>query len=182
MKFKNASQRKAVMAKLNNMPPGYYQDYKGQIIRDTSKPAIEAYRKKLRVENKNMPLVTKPMMTESEVNLLMRRINAGKIKPSDLSKNKLIYDGEGIKLTQEQSEKGRRWLLDKWKSPTGKERKGNPYGYREQDIIDNFREIRLADTYPSRYGNYHHPLYRAYSTKGDTMDYYIEGGNVNIVG
>jgi len=203
MRFKSDRQRKAVMAKLRS---GYYRQNYGlntdsssmyARLRGEGKSDEEAqyqvYKSRGIIKD-NKTKVTKvkdkptgikefdkPVLTEREVNLLMRRINAGKIKPSDLSKIKRIYDGEGIPLTPEQSEKGRRYLYNLWKTPRGKERKNNPFGYREEDIIDNLREIRLRDVYSER-GNFYVPLYEAISKQGNSMEYYVSGGKISIVG
>ena len=29
------------------------------------------------------------------------------------------------------------WLLNKWKTPKGAERKNNPFGYREQNVLED---------------------------------------------
>lgn len=117
----------------------------------------------------------KDTLSEREVRLLMKRINDGRIKPGD--------DGLSFpyKLTDSQVEKGRKWLMNLWKSPRGVERKNNPYGYREQEILDNFKTIEFVDVYSER-GNYYYPYYRVYSTKGNYMEYYVSGGEVHILG
>jgi len=123
----------------------------------------------------------KDVLTERDVALLMRRINSGKIKPKDLFEAiPLLDSGEGLGLTKEQQEKGRKWLVNQWKTPSGVERKNNPFGYREQDVLENFKEIRLRDFYSER-GNYYYPYYEVIG--GDSsFEYYVSGGQVHILG
>lgn len=121
--------------------------------------------------------LNKDTLTEAEVNLLMRRINSKKINPQDIPH---FQDGEGYKLTDSQIAKGKAWLIDQWKSPTGRERVNNPFGYREEQILEKLREIRLKDVYSER-GNFYIPLYEVL---GDdtSMEYYVLGGKISIVG
>ena len=61
-----------------------------------------------------------------------------------------FYDNmpeNGYALTPKQTQKGLSWLMDQWKTPKGKERKHNPFGYREQYVLENFKEFRLIDFY-----------------------------------
>lgn len=122
----------------------------------------------------------KDVWTERDVNLIKRRMNDKKIKHDDVFKD----DGEGHQLTPEQQEKGWSWLRNQYKTPNGVERKNNPFGEREMDIIDNPREIRCVGFYNAgnAYVDFHVPLYRAYSKDGDYMEYYVSGGQVHVIG
>lgn len=64
---------------------------------------------------------------------------------------------EGFELSTEQSLKGFDWLKNLWVTPKGAERKNNPFGYREQNAIENFDRITLKGYYDA--GNYHHTHY-----------------------
>lgn len=82
-----------------------------------------------------------------------------------------------------QAAKGLAWLLDKWKTPTGKERKNSPYGARERHVLENFSHFTLVDFYDAS-GNdwaFFVPVYRVHSTDGSQFDYYAcswqAGGN-----
>lgn len=59
-------------------------------------------------------LLNKDLLTEKEINLIKNRLNNGLIK------GKLEYKEE-YDITKEQEEKGLAWLLNKWKTPKGKE-------------------------------------------------------------
>jgi hypothetical protein len=88
--------------------------------------------------------LSKDTLTEQEVNLLMRRINDKKIKPQDVPH---IQDGEGYKLTAPQIAKAKAWLMNLWKTPTGKEKENSPLGWREQQILEKMTGMRLKDVY-----------------------------------
>jgi hypothetical protein len=126
----------------------------------------------------------KDILSEAEVLLLKRRLNAGKIKPSDIP-----WPEEGYKLTPEQLQKGLDWLLDQWKTPYGVERKNNPFGYREQDVLEHFKEFKLIDFYDNvnyaqvQAGIHNYlPYYRVIGTDGGTFEYYNDYTGIHILG
>lgn len=88
-------------------------------------------------------------------------------------------------LAPEQVAQGVKWLQNLWKTPTGKERKNNPFGYREQDVLSG-GELTITLRYyydVSRYGQRAHyiPLYEVTSS-GGTFEYYVWAGQIHIVG
>lgn len=115
--------------------------------------------------------------------------------------NNLLWeqiDNEGITLTPEQTEKGIKWLRDQWKTPRGIERKHNPFGYREEEILDNFSHFTFegfyddANYYMSRDGHHNYlPIYGVHGKLADdstsSFDYYMargtgyNGGSVEII-
>lgn len=121
-------------------------------------------------------ILEKNELTTWDVKLILRRINAG--REVDLQS---VWDEPRKLLNDEQ---GRAWLLSKWKSATGRERKNNPYGYREQRVLENYAGIEFAGTYDT--GNMHHsyhvPLWNVISKDGDSFQYYMSGGEIHIVG
>jgi len=140
---------------------------------------------KARLKAKKENFKDKDTFSEKDVNLAKRRLNDGKIKKQD----EIFGDAEGNytnkKLSDDQQRKGKDWLMNQWKSPTGVERKNNPYGYREQEILTNFDRIELKEYHDiSRYGQrpYYVPLYQAYGKDGDSMEYYVDSKGINIVG
>ena len=112
------------------------------------------------------------MITEREISLLKKRANAGdrdaaNFWPCD-------------ETTPEQSAKGFAWLKNLYKSPRGVERKNNPFGYREMDILDNYagENFTFKGFYDAgRYG--FHNYVPVYEVGG--MEYYICGG-IQIIG
>jgi hypothetical protein len=147
------------------------------------------------IENKALKGIDleKGFLTESEVNLLKRRLNHVKgamtYHAIEISEIPFPDNGEGFKLSPEQTQKGLTWLKDQWKTPRGIERINNPFGYREENIIENFAEFRLIDFYNS--ANYYQnqigirsyiPLYRVIAKDGSTFEYYYNAGKISIVG
>lgn len=98
-----------------------------------------------------------------------------------------IYEAWGddeIAISEEQGKKGYDFLLGQWKTPNGKERKNNPFGYREQAILENFSHFTLHGLYDnSRYGGRPNllPIYSCIGKAGSSFDYYYDG-KVNIIG
>ncbi len=140
------------------------------------------------MENINLE---KGFITEKEILKIKMRLNgtsgAGKqttqFKPSDIQ----FPDG-GFKLSPEQTQKGLTWLKDQWQTPNGKERKNNPFGYREEDAIKNFTEFRLIDffdtaSYYAVQSGIHNyiPVYEVIG-KENNFQYYYNGGKVSIIG
>jgi hypothetical protein len=93
-----------------------------------------------------------------------------------------LQEGE-LSLSDEQTAKGYDFLIDQWKTPRGIERKNNPFGYREQNALENFSHFTLSDFYDA--GNIHHsyylPIYNVYTKDGYGFQYYYNG-KVNIIG
>lgn len=119
-------------------------------------------------------------ITEREINLLNRRLNAEGRDTLDYNLRKNNYD---LALTDEQERKALAWLNNQWKTSTGKERKNNPFGYREEQILDNATDVTFVEFYNAgnAYIDHFLPVYRVYSNDGSFM-YYVQGGEVNIVG
>ena len=136
--------------------------------------------------------------TTNNFDKLIESIKAGKLE----SNNQLTYmmsclnnkpelkplidealDCSEIALDEEQVQKGYDWLIDQWKTPKGAERKNNPFGYREQDVLENFSTITFNGYYDA--GNYYRsfylPLYLV-SGNNTTFEYYVSGGQINIIG
>lgn len=115
---------------------------------------------------------SKGFITEKEINLLKRRANAGDKEAANF--------WPCVECTPEQSEKGFAWLRNLYKTPSGKERKNNPFGYREMNIIDNYNGelIEFKGFYDA--GNrYFHKFLPVYDLNG--MEYYV-CGEIQIIG
>jgi len=121
-------------------------------------------------------------ITEKEINLIKLRMNNGKVDEETQEAIDYIWDNSP-QLTPDQNKKGIDYLRNLWKSPTGKERTNNPFGYREQDTLETFEYFELRGFYDA--GNYHHKFYVPLYTcvgKDSNFEYYISGGSINIVG
>jgi hypothetical protein len=123
-------------------------------------------------------IVTEKVITESEINLLKRRLNTG-----EKINMQFVYDND-IKITPEQTNKGISFLVDQWKTPKGIERKNNPFGYREQDAIETFKAFYFNGFYDcSRYGQrpWYVPVYIVCG-KDCSFEYYYNFNGVQIIG
>lgn len=91
---------------------------------------------------------------------------------------------EGLLLSDEQNQKGYDWLKNLWVTPNGKERKNNPFGYREQDALKNFSHCTLKGYYDAGnyYRSYYIPLYDVYTKDGYGFEYYVNAGQIHITG
>lgn len=115
---------------------------------------------------------------ENEIITLKSRLSRGVEQDADLT-----YNYAPVAISPEQTEKGLSWLLNQWKTPAGKERKNNPFGYREQDILDNFDRFALVDFYDAgRFCSFFVPVYRVISRSGASFEYYYNGGQIQIIG
>jgi hypothetical protein len=94
-----------------------------------------------------------------------------------------VLDCREIELDAEQIAKGYQWLVNQWKTPRGVERKNNPFGYREQDALENFQTIYFKGYYDAGNWNFHYylPLYYVQG-KERGFEYYVSGGQIHIVG
>lgn len=113
-------------------------------------------------------------ITEKEINLLKRRANAGDKEAANF--------WPCVPVTYEQSLKAFNWLMNQYKTPRGVERKNNPFGYREMQIIDTWNCETDRATFQGFYdaGSYgFHNYVPCYEFGG--MEYYVCGG-IQIVG
>jgi hypothetical protein len=115
---------------------------------------------------------TKGFITEKEISLLKRRANSGD--------KEAAFFWPCVECTDEQTEKAYKWLKNLYVTPNGKERKNNPFGYREMNILDNWNgeKAEFKGFYDAgRYG--FHNYLPVYDFGG--MEYYVCGG-IQIVG
>ena len=123
-------------------------------------------------------------ITEREILLIGRRLNNKK----DLANMQALFDEaceEGLLVTPEQAQKGFSWLWNLYKSPTGKERKNNPFGYREMEALDSGLDYFTYDGHfdaGNGFVRWHTPIYTFYGKNGGSFQYYVSGGNINIIG
>ena len=171
MTFKSDRQRKAVMAKLNQGS-----------VRSDVKPVLQPTGKFRRdnIVNKNIPdFVNNKTITEKEMKLLQRRMNDKKVEHKEI-----FPDDKSYRLTPEHEKKGLDWLRNEWKTPKGVERKNNPFGEREQDILKDVDRVELGQFFDTGNMNFSFnvPQYTVYGKNGNSMDYYVSGGKIHILG
>jgi hypothetical protein len=116
--------------------------------------------------------------------VMTRRLNDGKIT------QERIFLGDRTFIVDKDLEKqGYDWLMDKWKTPKGKERKNNPFGNREQSVLEKFSHFELSEfrdsaTPYAQQVNIHsyQPIWRVVSSNGNGFEYYMENGEPKIIG
>jgi hypothetical protein len=118
----------------------------------------------------------KGLITEKQISLLKLRSN---------KEQKNLYDlfDEEIQCTTEQTKKGLEWLLNKWKTPKGAERKNNPFGYREQNVLEDENAKAYFNGFynAGRYNVFFIPIYEI-TGNGTSFEYIVEGGEIKIIG
>ena len=119
--------------------------------------------------------------TEKQILLLKSRMNRNKENASEI--NDLTANIMPIRLTAEQAEKGREWLLRKNLKNNGEFRKNSSLGYRELHILNNAKEAYLSYFYPNgnRFFTYYTPVW-SIDTNEEHFEYMIDGGETKILG
>lgn len=126
---------------------------------------------------------TEGKISEKDINLIKNRMNNDKMDAETTELVQWIWDNTP-ELTAEQNERALSFLKNLWKSPRGKERTNNPFGYREQEALEKFKRFDLAGFHDiSRYGGrkFYVPLYDVIGEDGSSFQYYYDG-KVHIVG
>lgn len=100
----------------------------------------------------------------------------------------LVYEHEP-RVTKEQAEKGLNWLNNQRRTPRGVERKNNPFGTREEQILDDFDHFTLSGFYDLRMASSFAPelhnyvqCYTVHDNEGYSFEYYVAGGQIEIIG
>jgi len=121
-------------------------------------------------------------ITEKEINLIKMRLNNDKVDEATQEVIDYIWDNSP-QLTPDQNKKGIDYLRNLWKSPTGKERTNNPFGYREQDALETFEYFELRGFYDAgnKYRKFYVPLYTCVGADS-SFEYAFYNGEVNILG
>lgn len=156
------------------------------VTRSRLRKAGSGVKKPTRLKRQSQTLIKeikeRGFIKESEIKLLRRRLNDKKIIQEDVE---LLMD---IKITPEQTKKGLDWLMNKWKTPRGVERKNNPFGYREQRALETFEEFRLnsffnnVNVYQAEAGINNYIAVWDVIGKDANFQYYMEAGMPKIIG
>ena len=110
------------------------------------------------------------------MNLIKLRLNKGEKINLDF-----LYDNE-IELEATQVKKGAKWLYNLGFTPKGAERKNNPYGGREEEVVKDVKSITLLGFENINFWSaFYVPHYRV-SSKDNSFDYYMKGGKIEITG
>lgn len=123
-------------------------------------------------------------ITERQIALIGRRLNA----KSDLKEVGEIYrqaEEEGVQVTDEQAQKGFDWLFNLYKTPRGIERKNNPFGIREMNMLDRGLGHFIYNGHFDAGNSYHSwytPIYSFVDKEGFSFQYYMAAGEIKIIG
>ena len=121
----------------------------------------------------------KGFISERDILTLKARLNKGGENWTEWEQITELF--EEPKITPEQSKKGLDWLLNKLQTPTGRERKNNPFGYFEEQIIRNFEGFTLCDFMNiGCFMPFFVPVYTIYGNGGDHFSYYVQGGEIKF--
>ena len=184
-KWKSEKQRKAVMSI-------YDKRHGGGLKLQGQKNATKILQDRYNTENKTtyprrkilLEKFSKPntVLTESEIQIIKNNLNSGNDETQKFGKqaNDKIWNNEdGIRLTEEQTLKGLEYL-------NRPNIRNNHFGYREEAILDDFKEFRLMGfTDISNYGSsfkYYVPVFDVYANDGNGFQYHPSSDGISITG
>ena len=120
--------------------------------------------------------------TEKQIMLLKNRMNRNKENEQEI--RDLTADiMQPIKLTEEQAEKGREWLLRKNLKNNGALRKNATLSENEISVLKDTQTAAYLSgfcDFGNRYVTNNVPIYR-YENENDRFDYYVQGGDAKLV-
>ncbi|NBX74540.1 MAG: hypothetical protein EBQ89_09630 [Alphaproteobacteria bacterium] len=122
-------------------------------------------------------------ISEKDINLLKRRMTANS---NDESVREVLdyYNEVGYpRLDAEQTKKGYAFLMNLYKSPTGKVRSNNPFSDREIKVLEDFSHFEFYgfEDKGNSYRSFYIPIYIVVSKNGASFEYYYDG-KVNVIG
>ena len=118
--------------------------------------------------------------TEKQIQLLKSRMNKSRENASEI--NDLTANIMPIKLTAEQTEKGREWLLRKNLKNNGQFRKNATLSENNISVLKDAKtEAYLSDFYDLGDGRFVNnvPIYR-YANSDDCFEYYVQLGDAQL--
>ena len=119
-------------------------------------------------------------VTEQQIMLLKNRMNKSRESFEEIMD--LSDEIMPIRLTEEQSEKGREWLLRKNLKNNGEFRKNATLSEYEISVLKNPQTAAYLDDFYNLgniYISNHVPIYR-YENENDAFDYYVQGGDAQL--
>ncbi len=137
-----------------------------------------------KLAQKYLDIIETGLIQKSELIALCSFMNNKATKEERQLINETLANKEdGTLLGEEQNKQGYAYLWNQWLTPTGIERKNNPFGMREQEILENFQYFTLKELYNGGNYNIDHyiPLYECHG-KGNSFEYHMNKGIINIVG
>jgi len=104
-----------------------------------------------KIFEKYKTIILDDTFTESSISSFRSLMNGYKrTNLTDEERESLDYlfgENAPYSITPEQTTKGLDWLFNLRFTMRGKERKNNPFGYREQSILDDFDRFELSGLY-----------------------------------
>lgn len=132
-------------------------------------------------------ILSQEVLSERDIINLKSAISGGKGSiPQEQRAILFIHAGSGKHYIQAtQAQKGFSWLLNLYKSPTGKVRKNNPFGAREISILENFAYFLFAGFIDlNAFSDYSlrnlSPYYYVYDKYNNSFGYYMKAGKIVI--
>ena len=117
-------------------------------------------------------------ITEKQIMLLQKRLNNSRESANELYM--MVANIMPIKLTAEQTAKGREWLLRKNLKNNGEFRKNATLSDYEISVLKNAKEAYLSDFYNlgDRIAN-NVPIYR-YENENESFEYFVQCGDAQL--
>ena len=132
-----------------------------------------------KIFEKYKTIILNDTFTESSISSFRSLMNGRKqTNLTDEERESLDYlfgENAPYSITPQQTVKGLNWLFNLRFTMRGKERKNNPFGYREQSILDDFDRFELSGLYDDSdgYNGFHNfkPIYKVIASDGESFDY-----------
>jgi len=132
-----------------------------------------------KIFEKYKTIILDDAFTESSISSFRSLMNGYKrTNLTDEERESLDYlfgENAPYSITPAQTTKGFDWLFNLRFTARGKERKNNPFGYREQSILDDFDRFELSGLYDDSdgYNGFHNfkPIYKVIASDGESFDY-----------
>ena len=132
-----------------------------------------------KIFEKYKTIILDDTFTESSISSFRSLMNGYKrTNLTDEERESLDYlfgENAPYSITPAQTTKGLDWLFNLRFTARGKERKNNPFGYREQSILDDFDRFELSGLYDDSdgYNGFHNfkPIYKVIASDGESFDY-----------
>lgn len=125
------------------------------------------------------------IISERQIRLIGRRLNNDHELGEELA-DLLAKAEEGeIQVSFSQAQKGFDWLMNLYKTPANKIRKNNPYGYREMEALDSGLDHFTYDGHIDMgmySSSWFTPIYTFVGKNGSSFQYYVKGGEIQIIG
>lgn len=127
-------------------------------------------------------------ISEKNISLLKNRYVSDNEKLQEGASDTLeVISDFTVEVEQEQANKGFAWLWDQYQTPKGRERKNNPFGYREVEVLEEANKSGAKFTFDgfnfiSRgWVGLCVPIYSLFNDKG-SFQYIVNGGKIDIIG